>query len=213
MEEVSKKQGRAVLFVSHNMHAISTLTKRCFLMKHGQLVLNDSPQNVIAAYLEDGLLREGTYSAAALPDSPTITRVELQTSEPNNTQVNGKPMRVTFEISTPTPIRSAGFAFQIMDAHLQPVAQLWAVDSENPMCRKSGSYRIVCEIPDLKLYLGHYSIKANILEGEFPIHVVEGVCPFEVVMFGHSRDWRWLDGACKYVEESQWQVEQIDDRR
>ena len=212
MEEVSRKQGRAVLFVSHNMHAVSTLTKRCFLMKQGELVLKDTPQNVISAYLEDGLLREGTYTAPALPDGPSITRIELETSEPNNTQVNGKAMRVTFEMSTPHPIRFAGLSFQILDSHMQSVAQFWVVDSENPLARNAGVYRLVCNIPDLKLYLGHYSIKASILEGEFPIHVVEGACPFEVVMFGHNRDWRWLEGACRYIEDFQWQVEQVDER-
>ena len=213
MEEVSRTLGRTVLFVSHNMHAVSTLTKRCFLMKQGGLVLKDSPQNVIAAYLEEGLVREGIYSAPASSDSPTITRVELHTSEPNNTQIHGKLLRVSFEISTPHAIRSAGFAFQIMDAHMQPVVQVWAVDSVHSMCRTPGSYRLVCEIPDLKLYLGHYSIKASILEGEFPIDTVEGICPFEVVMFGHDRDWRWLEGACRYIEDFQWQVEQIDECR
>jgi lipopolysaccharide transport system ATP-binding protein len=209
MEEVSRKEGRAVLFVSHNMHAVAALTNRCLFIKAGRIVLNGSPQKVIAACLEDGIVRGDIYSSPASREAPSITRVELQTSEPNNTQVSGKPMRVMFEVSTPHPIKFAAFSLQIVDHLMQPVAQLWTVDSENPLCRTSGSYRLVCEIPRLRLYLGNYSIRANLLEGEFPIHAIEGVCPFEVVMYGQSREWRWIEGACRYVEEADWQVDRI----
>ncbi len=61
MEDVGK-EGRTVIFVSHNMAAIQKLCSRAVLLHKGNLVFDDSPQKCITQYLqaeevsfEDGL--------------------------------------------------------------------------------------------------------------------------------------------------------------
>ena len=49
MKDVSG-EGRTVVFVSHNMGAISSLCSRCLLINNGMLSLNDSTQEVINKY-------------------------------------------------------------------------------------------------------------------------------------------------------------------
>ena len=51
------KEGRTVLFVSHNMGAIQYLCEKCILIDHGQIILssNDVP-NVIRQYLGSNLV-------------------------------------------------------------------------------------------------------------------------------------------------------------
>jgi lipopolysaccharide transport system ATP-binding protein len=51
MQDVSKKQGRTVLFVSHQMNAVQTLCNRCLLLMGGQLHANGNPSTVIGGYL------------------------------------------------------------------------------------------------------------------------------------------------------------------
>jgi len=51
MGEVSKGQGRTVLFVSHNMGMISQLCNKSLLLKNGELGNYDTTRNVVAAYL------------------------------------------------------------------------------------------------------------------------------------------------------------------
>ena len=43
--------GRTVLFVSHNMQAVTRLVKRCILLEKGQIVMDGPAQQVAAAYL------------------------------------------------------------------------------------------------------------------------------------------------------------------
>ena len=50
MQEVSKGEGRTVLFVSHNMAAIQNLCSRCLLLENGVLRLDNSVDKVIGAY-------------------------------------------------------------------------------------------------------------------------------------------------------------------
>lgn len=51
MHEVSRREGRTVLFVSHNMGAIQRLCSRCVLFDSGRLVASGSAPDVVAAYL------------------------------------------------------------------------------------------------------------------------------------------------------------------
>jgi len=58
MSEVSQKQGRTVLFVSHNMDAISVLCNKCILLKNGLMVQQGVKDEVIKQYLEKVSSRE-----------------------------------------------------------------------------------------------------------------------------------------------------------
>lgn len=50
MQDVNENEGRTVLFVSHNMGAISNLTNRCIYLKNGGLVQVGSTSDVIEYY-------------------------------------------------------------------------------------------------------------------------------------------------------------------
>lgn len=50
MEDVAK-QGRTVLFVSHNMNAVQTLCEKSILLANGRVVLFDSSEKVVNSYL------------------------------------------------------------------------------------------------------------------------------------------------------------------
>jgi lipopolysaccharide transport system ATP-binding protein len=52
MEKVGR-EGRTVLFVSHNMSTVSHLCSRAILLESGTLTLNSSPEKVIGVYLEN----------------------------------------------------------------------------------------------------------------------------------------------------------------
>lgn len=51
MEEVSKKDGRTILFVSHNMSYISGLCDKAILLDHGKLIAEGRASSVISEYI------------------------------------------------------------------------------------------------------------------------------------------------------------------
>jgi lipopolysaccharide transport system ATP-binding protein len=53
MEDVSA-QGRTVLFVSHNMPAVTALCSRAILLQHGTVTLDGPSHEVVGRYLSDG---------------------------------------------------------------------------------------------------------------------------------------------------------------
>ena len=58
-------QGRTVLFVSHNMRAITRLCPRTILLDSGRLIADDVSHKVVSSYLNSGM---GTTAAREWPD-------------------------------------------------------------------------------------------------------------------------------------------------
>lgn len=51
MEDVSRNEGRTVLFVSHNMGVIAQLCQKAILLKQGKILSYDTASNVINSYI------------------------------------------------------------------------------------------------------------------------------------------------------------------
>ncbi len=51
MEDVAAKEGRTVIFVSHNMDAICRLCSRCILLRQGEIAKSGDTSEVVGAYL------------------------------------------------------------------------------------------------------------------------------------------------------------------
>src|SRR5438477_5640920 len=54
MDDVVTKEGRTIMFVSHNIDAICHLCSRCILLRHGEIELSGNTAEVVAAYLGAG---------------------------------------------------------------------------------------------------------------------------------------------------------------
>jgi lipopolysaccharide transport system ATP-binding protein len=59
MDDVAK-EGRTVLFVSHNMGAIQQLTERSILLENGKLILDAKTPKVVEVYLDETVASETT---------------------------------------------------------------------------------------------------------------------------------------------------------
>lgn len=201
--------GRTVLFVSHNMQAVSTLTRRCLMLSGGRLAYSGPTEGGIAAYLREGGSGDRVYEAPAGEAGPAVARVEVRTSEPGGVQVNGKPMEIAFDLVSPEPLPDAALAFQVLDPLGRPVLHLFVTDAELPVCRAAGRFRIVCRLPALRLFLGSYTLSVHFAAngGRRKLQALEGICPFEVAMYGMHRDYPWRPGQCVYLEESEWRAE------
>ena len=64
MQDVSRGEGRTVLFVSHNMAAVSRLCHNCVLLENGMVSLIDKTDVVLQKYLNNSLTNSScTYTA------------------------------------------------------------------------------------------------------------------------------------------------------
>lgn len=51
MKEVAEKEGRTILYVSHNMATVKSLCDRCIVLSHGKVVYDGSPEEAISIYM------------------------------------------------------------------------------------------------------------------------------------------------------------------
>ena len=211
MKEVARG-GRTVLFVSHNLQSVSTLTEKALLLNLGKVVVFGPTNGVIGEYIGSAE-RKPIYEAGRHPTAPGIEAVRVTTSEPGGVHVCGKALTVTFAIFVPEGMRGGCLSFQILNQMQEPVIHLWLFDSETPILRSPGFHRLKCTIPTARLYMGRYSLKAYFTQppGGDTYEILDGICPFEVVMHGRHREFPWQPGTCSYLEDATWSIQEALD--
>jgi lipopolysaccharide transport system ATP-binding protein len=76
MEDVGR-QGRTVIFVSHNMSAIQALCSRCILLSSGMSIADDTPAAAVKLYLEDASASNNFSRPIQKSGKPSIISGEL----------------------------------------------------------------------------------------------------------------------------------------
>jgi len=84
MEDVSKNEGRTVLFVSHNMGIVSQLCKTAIYLRNGQVVEIDSAKNVINNYILNSVNKVNVYNADNSKSSNAVYVKSLKTLNERN---------------------------------------------------------------------------------------------------------------------------------
>jgi lipopolysaccharide transport system ATP-binding protein len=212
MGEVSRDQGRTVLFVSHNMSAVSGLCTKAMLLNSGQLEFTGDTSQVIQRYLQSGKSSESVYRASGMPDKPCLMEAKVLTSAPQAVTFNGQALELEFTLYTPHPVGAASFSFQIVDETEGKVVHAWVFDSEQAFFRKEGTYLLRCKIPQLKLYMGSYSLFTYLGSSRDKelLESLEGICPFQVEMHDQFREeYQWQPGSCKYTETFSWEISEL----
>jgi len=215
MSEVSR-EGRTVLFVSHNLGAITKLTTRCVYLVAGEACFVGPTSEAVARYAESSQDANPVYSDPefAGENEPRIVRVQLDTTFPGNLHLNHAPLTVQIELETPYPINGACLTVQIFDAEQINYATLWTQDVDLPMCRQAGRHLLKCVIPQLHLFMGRYRLRVFLAEppGGKTLQILDGICPFEVVMRHNSRLYQWWPKECAYVENYRWESHFLEGR-
>jgi len=202
-------QGRTVIFVSHDMQAVSRLVSKALYLKQGRLEAIGGKDYIIDYYLKD-IQRKSELSYRDEPNGkiPNITSIQLNTSKPNNFQVSGDPLTVSIDFYLPQNIKKTCLTLRIFDNRGIACLDFSYFDSE-ALCSRAGFHHLECEFPNLRLYMGTYTITAFFAEppgGAF-FQTIENTCPFEVVMYGVSRgDWEWQPYNTVYMEDHHWRV-------
>ena len=81
MGDVSKGEGRTVLFVSHNMGSVRQLCSKAMLLSTGQLVDYDSTQKIVDLYLYTGANNTEGYKAKIADKEMSIMEAYTQNED------------------------------------------------------------------------------------------------------------------------------------
>ncbi len=168
MSQVSKGEGRTVLFVSHNMGAVKNLCTHAILMQHGTLKMDGNTADIIDAYLSGGSETDRLIDWAA-DERPSTAELAvnsmkildekgrldtlLTTNDDLYFEIEYelkqviKDLRVTVSVMT----TDGTVIFCTSDFNFQPPSRL----------RNPGKYKSICLVPGKLLNAGNYIARVD----------------------------------------------------
>lgn len=159
MGEVSSKEGRTILFVSHNMGAVKTLCSRGLLMKNGKLDFVGTAGETIDRYLKGGNIQSASHfinkESSAVSDILEIKVVD-KNGEVNNNFKFDEDVKISFRIRVAEKHLDALIGFRVRDSLERNVFTTQI--AINQIVSKSGEYELSATIPASVLVPNQYEL-------------------------------------------------------
>ena len=161
MDEITKKEGRTILFVSHNMGAIQSLCSRCVLLEKGQITKIGKTSEVINHYISRKT-DKSEISLSPKNEEAGVTKIWLEDTEGN--KVSSAEMgddvilNVEYIIKKEIPIMDVDF---LVSKNGVPLVQSFDIDAneKSRYNRKPGNYHAMVTLPTKVLKEGNYIVE------------------------------------------------------
>jgi lipopolysaccharide transport system ATP-binding protein len=186
MGEVAR-EGRTVVFVSHNMATIRALCRRGILLDGGRVLYDGAVDDTVSHYL--GELE--SVMATEIPERTdrrgweVVRLTSANVTGPAGDGVLTTGARAVFTLSVDAALASTYCVFSIHDDLGQPVAEFRSsVDSPEDVDDPADKTRFVCTIDELPLLPGRYRVDVEVwaqghlqdaLDGALIFHVQPGL--------------------------------------
>jgi lipopolysaccharide transport system ATP-binding protein len=199
MERVAK-EGRTVLFVSHNMVAVQSLCHRVIWLNDGKIVEDGKPAEVVSSYLRNAVstfTERRWIDRDEAPGNHAVRMRRIAVRGPNASQPALIMMDKPFEIEVEfwNVIENAVLHITL---HIYTEQQILAFTTgsgypamaENG-CLSAGLFRSVCHVPANLLNNGMYRVVILVVENRSRvIYRHEDAVTFDVMELG-GRDFGW----------------------
>lgn len=165
MRDAAKKEGRTVLYVSHNMNTIRQLCDRCVVLDKGRVVFEGDVESAIEMYL--GKNKDfATYidfreykRTRKLTEGLSIESIKILDRDAWKIQV-GETMKFQILVKATKDIRNAGYRSRLTCADGTSVSVLLARDLIT--CNAGSSMLITMEADISQLVPGRYCLTASL---------------------------------------------------
>jgi lipopolysaccharide transport system ATP-binding protein len=194
MGDVSKGDGRTILFVSHNITAVNSLCNQTILLEHGKLVLNASTDSVINYYLRTGDRRSNSVYWDCEETSPGNELVRVK-----SVRIKARDQKITVE--SPFDIE-IDFINNLenedinLSLHFATIAGEIIFNSISDVATlRLGHCEAICKIPGNLLNDGIYNISIMFVKNSSEIiYNLEDALSVEVFDFRKFTNWhhKWV---------------------
>jgi lipopolysaccharide transport system ATP-binding protein len=157
MQTVSR-EGRTVLFVSHNLGAVRSLCDRGIVLQHGRVAVDEPVTQAVAAYLAT-LEAASSYDVLGRTDrqgkgDARVTRIDVSSDVAGGTLTTGRPARFVFHVSG--VLGGMSCAFDVFDPLGQQITYFNSALSG--VSGPSDGATFVCDVEELLLVPNRYRI-------------------------------------------------------
>ncbi|MCX6854129.1 MAG: polysaccharide ABC transporter ATP-binding protein [Verrucomicrobia bacterium] len=182
--------GRTVLFVSHNLGALNTLTERAILLESGTIRMVGPTHVVVSSFLNQ-------QNSSAQKDVATssfrrsyrdegyvnFTKITINDGLVGEVSIiRGASTRISLQLEVLKAITTAHVTIAILDSNLDTIAKLFSTDQQTEFNLAEGNHQIDCVLGSLPLRSGDYfaSIAIGPMAGGLSWDVLENLPIFSV---------------------------------
>jgi lipopolysaccharide transport system ATP-binding protein len=183
MKEVSRGEGRTVLFVSHNMAAVRQLCTHAVYLKEGRVVKQGLAESVLDLYSAARQKAEVSHSfnqhGLAFVD---LIFVDDETGVQTDRPVFNHDYTLLAHVRAQRPLGQAAVNLRVFDESGVKVSSLCSVEEGIAPFTMDGDVRVAFRVPRLGLYGGQYNITLEVERPNDPVRylTVEDALSFEV---------------------------------
>ena len=209
MRDAAKKEGRTVLYVSHNMNTIRQLCDRCVVLNQGKVIYLGDVEEAIGVYMGNTV---STSTYVDLTDKTrnleTVPGVKLQSIEVLDRDCwclqTGEKLRFRIGVKADKDISGVGYRQGIFSSDGKPITLMCAPNCVN--CKSGEELQITLEADISQLVPGQYSLTTVLYEsnqyGGFHFRdLIDGAVTFQVnASMGFNDNMYWNQHAWGYVK-------------
>lgn len=197
MQDISKGEGRTVLFVSHNMAAVQELCTKVLVMNHGGVEFEGDVEKGINFYLSSKL-QMVSFKEFKLPESykaKTSYFEILNDKRELKTQFSsGEKIIFRVSIKIKEEIRNPIFSLRVSDLSNVNVITWRSNDYIEEPLSKNMVDNMIIEVKTLNLYLldGLYTISMSMLDGKEVLDFHDKFLQFEIFPSKPNPDFHFI---------------------
>jgi lipopolysaccharide transport system ATP-binding protein len=168
MRQVSSKEGRTVLFVSHNIEAIHRLCDRALLLSNGRQILDDTTTSVVDFYLKESRKHQGAINLTELKRPENVDLLKrcllikaevLTTGTSKDWTIEfGQELSIECIIKSDVPIANLILGVAISTITDIEIASPLSSDHSELKLKKAGEYKILMKFKGFYLLPGSYRL-------------------------------------------------------
>lgn len=202
MNEVSKGEGRTILFVSHNMGSITNLCNKGILLNNGSIAAKSSIKEVINEYINSSQISNVNYFVNANPKKTDVYEIEILNSDQkriNNFEYN-EEVTLSFHLNIEENYKNCFLSVRIKNK-----ADINIFTTEYCL-NDYGKIKLNCKIPANSLVPGsYYPIIALHIPNQELIAFLEDKVMFNIEETGsefhkyNGNDYGCVNIDCKWV--------------
>ena len=199
MGEVSKGEGRTVLFVSHNMAAVQNLCNRGILLTHGNVGYDGEVEQAIRAYNKSVVSLLQSSSVVNRKDRSGNQSIKLVSFKINSQECNenvnvecDKPIIFDLQLDCKEAAKNTRIVIGVYDEGSQRVLFIDSKTTTIKLNYNAGLNSVTVTLPDnFSLGIGQYTINIAIYNQIEIVDYIQQVAVFDVLdgdFYGNSRN-------------------------
>lgn len=194
MQDISKTEGRTVLFVSHNMAAVKSLCTRGIVLENGKLKFDGKVEDALDVYsnISKSLDYKVVFDAETVRSGNKnieFKSIEIVNQNNKNTQEYsiGDDLIIKIKTKNNTGEKRSEMGIQVFTTEEMPVFHMMPRDSNFEIHHENENEEFVINLKDIRLFPGLYyiTITASSTTGHQVFDCINNALTFEIVDGGN----------------------------